>query len=388
MAADGVTLDGPVSAQRAVWVETQGDVAGSEWIKAGRDVQIGAAANLAGAVTAEEMQQLKAHGDAANRRRVKAGRNEPVGTAAERPAAAEQTVAVADAMREIGVGGDRLSGLDAAPGTPFGAHPQAMFDDPAAQIARSARSTATAGGHAGSFMRVGDGHIAKMTTSREAEIYENYRLALAGVIPDTVPPEEVDSRVGVTARQRQAMATFKGWAEMKGQRVVVMQALGAEIAPEDKIELDVKIGASTVSRTELIGAGRTRWQALSKKVRLTAADLLRGSRSLVGDDRGYTLAGRTSGDCPGREEFTQLRRPIQRIADSRGAGSLARYALAERAALARAVADHSREDARVAAHLRRLQRPHCNRQTETGKLGRPADRSRAPGAAFRKRSGL
>ncbi|KGT02038.1 hemagglutinin [Burkholderia pseudomallei] len=330
MAADGVTLDGPVSAQRAVWVETQGDVAGSEWIKAGRDVQIGAAADLAGAVTAEEMQQLKAHGDAANRRRVKAGRNEPAGTAAERPAAAEQTVAVADAMREIGVGGDRLSGLDAAPGTPgtpFGAHPQAMFDDPAAQIARSARSTATAGGHAGSFMRVGDGHIAKMTTSREAEIYENYRLALAGVIPDTVPPEEVDSRVGVTARQRQAMATFKGSAEMKGQRVVVMQALGAEIAPEDKIELDVKIGASTVSRTELIGAGRTRWQALSKKVRLTAADLLRGSRSLVGDDRGYTLAGRTSGgialdarnsrNSVGRSSESLIREALDRSPDTR-----------------------------------------------------------------------
>lgn len=329
-ARDGVTLDGPVSAQRAVWVETQGDVAGSEWIKAGRDVQIGAAADLAGAVTAEEMQQLKAHGDAANRRRVKAGRNEPAGTAAERPDAAEQTVAVADAMREIGVGGDRLSGLDAAPdtpGTPFGAHPQAMFDDPAAQIARSARSTATAGGHAGSFMRVGDGHIAKMTTSREAEIYENYRLALAGVIPDTVPPEEVDSRVGVTARQRQAMATFKGWAEMKGQRVVVMQALGAEIAPEDKIELDVKIGASTVSRTELIGAGRTRWQALSKKVRLTAADLLRGSRSLVGDDRGYTLAGRTSGgialdarnsrNSVGRSSESLIREALDRSPDTR-----------------------------------------------------------------------
>ncbi|QDH31139.1 filamentous hemagglutinin N-terminal domain-containing protein [Burkholderia pseudomallei] len=284
MAADGVTLDGPVSAQRAVWVETQGDVAGSEWIKAGRDVQIGAAADLAGAVTAEEMQQLKAHGDAANRRRVKAGRNEPAGTAAERPAAA-------------------------------------------AQIARSARSTATAGGHAGSFMRVGDGHIAKMTTSREAEIYENYRLALAGVIPDTVPPEEVDSRVGVTARQRQAMATFKGWAEMKGQRVVVMQALGAEIAPEDKIELDVKIGASTVSRTELIGAGRTRWQALSKKVRLTAADLLRGSRSLVGDDRGYTLAGRTSGgialdarnsrNSVGRSSESLIREALDRSPDTR-----------------------------------------------------------------------
>ncbi|WP_085509843.1 inositol polyphosphate kinase family protein [Burkholderia pseudomallei] len=284
MAADGVTLDGPVSAQRAVWVETQGDVAGSEWIKAGRDVQIGAAADLAGAVTAEEMQQLKAHGDAANRRRVKAGRNEPAGTAAERPAAAEQ-------------------------------------------IARSARSTATAGGHAGSFMRVGDGHIAKMTTSREAEIYENYRLALAGVIPDTVPPEEVDSRVGVTAGQRQAMATFKGWAEMKGQRVVVMQALGAEIAPEDKIELDVKIGASTVSRTELIGAGRTRWQALSKKVRLTAADLLRGSRSLVGDDRGYTLAGRTSGgialdarnsrNSVGRSSESLIREALDRSPDTR-----------------------------------------------------------------------
>lgn len=330
MAADGVTLDGPVSAQRAVWVETQGDVAGSEWIKAGRDVQIGAAADLVGAVTAEEMQQLKAHGDAANRRRVKAGRNEPAGMAAERPAAAEQTVAVADAMREIGVGGDRLSGLDAAPGTPgtpFGAHPQAMFDDPAAQIARSARSTATAGGHAGSFMRVGDGHIAKMTTSREAEIYENYRLALAGVIPDTVPPEEVDWRVGVTARQRQAMATFKGWAEMKGQRVVVMQALGAKIAPEDKIELDVKIGASTVSRTELIGAGRTRWQALSKKVRLTAADLLRGSRSLVGDDRGYTLAGRTSGgialdarnsrNSVGRSSESLIREALDRSPDTR-----------------------------------------------------------------------
>ncbi|MET5013421.1 hypothetical protein AAHH80_41240, partial [Burkholderia pseudomallei] len=39
-AADGVTLDGPVSAQRAVWVENQGDVAGREWIKAGRDEQI------------------------------------------------------------------------------------------------------------------------------------------------------------------------------------------------------------------------------------------------------------------------------------------------------------------------------------------------------------
>lgn len=236
-------------------------------------------------------------------------------------------MAVADAMREIGVGGDRLSGLDAAPGTPFGAHPQAMFDDPAAQIARSARSTATAGGHAGSFMRVGDGHIAKMTTSREAEIYENYRLALAGVIPDTVPPEEVDWRVGVTARQRQAMATFKGWAEMKGQRVVVMQALGAKIAPEDKIELDVKIGASTVSRTELIGAGRTRWQALSKKVRLTAADLLRGSRSLVGDDRGYTLAGRTSGgialdarnsrNSVGRSSESLIREALDRSPDTR-----------------------------------------------------------------------
>nr|WP_281431406.1 filamentous hemagglutinin N-terminal domain-containing protein [Burkholderia pseudomallei] len=392
MAADGVTLDGPVSAQRAVWVETQGDVAGSEWIKAGRDVQIGAAADLAGAVTAEEMQQLKAHGDAANRRRVKAGRNEPAGAAAERPAAAEQTVAVADAMREIGVGGDRLSGLDAAPGTPgtpFGAHPQAMFDDPAAQIARSARSTATAGGHAGSFMRVGDGHIAKMTTSREAEIYENYRLALAGVIPDTVPPEEVDWRVGVTARQRQAMATFKGWAEMKGQRVVVMQALGAEIAPEDKIELDVKIGASTVSRTELIGAGKDSLAGLEQEGEIDGGGPAAGL-AFVGGRRSRLYARRPHerGDCPGREEFTQLRRPIQRIADSRGAGSLARYALAERAALARAVADHSREDARVAAHLRRLQRPHCNRQTETGKLGRPADRSRAPGAAFRKRSGL
>ncbi|MGC3030344.1 inositol polyphosphate kinase family protein [Burkholderia sp. DN3021] len=298
MAADEVKFNGPVNAQRDVLVDAQGDVAGSEWVKAGRNVQAGAAANPAGAVEVEDMQQLKAQGDVANRRRVKAGQNEQVGTAAKLPAAGGQTAALTEPTREVEVGGDWLSRSDGAPGMPTtlsGASEQVISDDPTMESAQSARSTATAGGHSGSFIRLGDSHIAKLTTPREAETYVRYRGLLRGVVPDTVSLEGGNELPGVTFRQKRALQELREWANWNDKRVIVMQALGAKIRTEDKIELDIKIGASTVSRTELIRSGSTRLQAMSKKARLTTADLLRRSRSLVGDDRGYTLAGRTIG---------------------------------------------------------------------------------------------
>lgn len=298
LAADEVKFNGPVNAQRDVLVDAEGDVVGSEWVKVGRNVQAGAAANPAGAVEVEDMQQLKAQGDVANRRRVKAGQNEQVGTAAKLPAAGGQTAALTEPTREVEVGGDWLSRSDGAPGMPTtlsGAIEQVISDDPTTESAQSARSTATAGGHSGSFIRLGDSHIAKLTTPREAETYVTYRGLLRGVVPDTVSLEGGNELPGVTSRQKRALQELREWANWNDKRVIVMQALGAKIRTEDKIELDIKIGASTVSRTELIRSGSTRLQAMSKKARLTTADLLRRSRSLVGDDRGYTLAGRTIG---------------------------------------------------------------------------------------------
>jgi filamentous hemagglutinin len=179
--------------------------------------------------------------------------------------------------------------------------------------ATPAKSGATAAGHSESFARLGNGHIAKLTSPREAEMYREFGVALRGVIPDTVPLDQAVGLPGVTPEQAQALDQLRAKAAAGSQQVVVMQALGADIPKADKRELDIKIGASTASRTELIDSGKTPFEAMKKKAKLTAADLVRGSRSLVGENRGFTLAGRTEGGAP----LDKSRNAAGRLSESR-----------------------------------------------------------------------
>lgn len=175
--------------------------------------------------------------------------------------------------------GSRLSGAVA---------PRAALPTPAAK-------ESTAAGHAESFARLGTTHIAKMTSPKEADIYNRFGEQLKGVIPDTMRPERAQEIAGVKPEQTAALQRLQDKAGKTGQEVVIMEAVGGNIDKADKRELDIKIGASTASRTELIASGSEPSAAMQKKVKMTAADLLRGSRAVIGEDRGYSLTGRTQG---------------------------------------------------------------------------------------------
>ncbi|WP_431099755.1 inositol polyphosphate kinase family protein [Roseateles noduli] len=163
----------------------------------------------------------------------------------------------------------------------------------------------TAAGHAESFARLGPSHIAKMTSAQEAGIYQRFGQQLQGAIPDTVPVAQAAQLQGVSADQSAALQRLNAKAAQTGQQVVIMAAVGGNIPKEDKRELDIKIGASTASRTELEDAGASSGAARLKKAKMTVADLARGSRSLVGEDRGYSLTGRTvHGDNPDPSRFS------------------------------------------------------------------------------------
>lgn len=175
------------------------------------------------------------------------------------------------------------------------------------------QKAATAGGHANSFVRVGPSHIAKLTSQREAEIYRKYGDTLRGVIPDTLSLEQAAKLPGLTSSQSEALRALRDKAAAAEQEVVVMEALGAKIPEANKRELDIKIGARTASRSELIDAGMSSAQAFKKKVKLTAADLIRGSRAIIGEHRGFTLAGRTQAG----EQLDYSRNAAGRFSESR-----------------------------------------------------------------------
>ncbi|MFM0068949.1 inositol polyphosphate kinase family protein [Paraburkholderia aspalathi] len=182
-------------------------------------------------------------------------------------------------------------------GTLSGLQPRKSFKTACSAGLRAAlpvkAAEATAAGHVESFVRLGPSHIAKMTSAREADIYQRFGDALRGVIPSTVPLNQAPHLPDVSPDQANALQRLCDKAQQSGQRVVIMEAVGGNIAKADRRELDIKIGASTASRTELIGAGAELSDALMKKVKMTGADILRGSRSVVGGDRRYSLTGRT-----------------------------------------------------------------------------------------------
>jgi len=164
---------------------------------------------------------------------------------------------------------------------------------------------ATAAGHAASFVRLGGSHIAKMTSNNEAQMYEKFGGPLHGAIPNTVPAERVDTLPGVTPEQLEAFGRLRETAQASGQSVLVMEALGGGIPKEHKREMDVKIGSRTASRTELMDSGASAGAALKKKAKMTVADLARGSWSLAGENRGYSLTGRTiAGQNPDSSRFS------------------------------------------------------------------------------------
>lgn len=141
---------------------------------------------------------------------------------------------------------------------------------------------ALAAGHAQSFVQLDENRIAKLTTAAEATSYRKYSTSMEGAIPRQWDPSDIQD---VGMRSKIDALKVNG----KGQEVIVMEKLGGNIPKSQRRELDIKIGASTASRTELDEQAYPNAQL--KKLKLTIADLVRGSRNPFGDDRGFTLAG-------------------------------------------------------------------------------------------------
>ena len=146
--------------------------------------------------------------------------------------------------------------------------------------------TKTVAGHADSFADLGQTQIAKLTSSIEVQAYRDFGDVLRGAIPEHQSLQEFHKE----AHDQAQLSALERLAHRKSDKeLIVLEKLGSNIHLHAKRELDIKLGKSTVSRGELIDQGHK--NPCLKEVRLTIADTIRGSRSMIGNNRGYCMAG-------------------------------------------------------------------------------------------------
>lgn len=127
-----------------------------------------------------------------------------------------------------------------------------------------------AAGHDGTIKFSRDGlTITKYTNRNEIDVYSNFKNSLS--------------------KNELSNFSAKCFYIIENKNVVVLENLAHGIKSEDLIILDIKLGRSTVSYTELTNSNHKK--PLLKKTKLTAVDLIRGARGIYGDDRHYTVAG-------------------------------------------------------------------------------------------------
>lgn len=155
-------------------------------------------------------------------------------------------------------------------------------------------------GHVENFRRINEGRkIAKRTNQKEYEIYAN-----PGELRDIIPATER------TNRDDQEVSDM-------GENVIIMQNRFYGIEEQPHVALDIKIGKSTASRSQLLESGeKNRAGALFKEMKMKLYDIYtksytRGWRAIPIDDGNRAKIGRNS------ETF--LREQLDRINVSKGA---------------------------------------------------------------------
>jgi len=154
--------------------------------------------------------------------------------------------------------------------------------------------------HAENFRRIDEGRkIAKRTNQKEYEIYAN-----PGGLRDIIPAAER------TNQDNQEVSDM-------GENVIIMQEMFYGIQEQSRVALDIKIGKSTASRSQLLESmEKSRLGAFFKKVKMKLYDRYtksstRGWRAIPIDDGNRAKTGRNS------ETF--LREQLDRINVSKSA---------------------------------------------------------------------
>jgi hypothetical protein len=138
-------------------------------------------------------------------------------------------------------------------------------------------------GHAGNFRKIAEGRkIAKRTNQKEYEIYNN--------------PDGLQDIIPFTERTIQDNQEISGM----GKNVIIMQNMFHGIQKHSLVALDIKIGKSTASRTQL-SASREKNQvgAFLRKIKMGIYDRYtrsstRGWRAIPVDDGNRAKIGRNS----------------------------------------------------------------------------------------------
>jgi hypothetical protein len=138
-------------------------------------------------------------------------------------------------------------------------------------------------GHAGNFRKIADGRkIAKRTNQKEYEIYNN--------------PGELQDIIPFTERTSQDNQEISGM----GKNVIIMQNMFHGIQKHSLLALDIKIGKSTASRTQLSASREKNWVgAFLRKIKMSVYDhytksSTRGWRAIPVDNGNRAIIGRNS----------------------------------------------------------------------------------------------
>lgn len=138
-------------------------------------------------------------------------------------------------------------------------------------------------GHTKNFRKLNDGRkIAKKTNKEEYEIYNNPD-GLKDIIPFIERTNEDDQEI----------------SDM-GKNVIIMQNMFYGIQKHSLVALDIKIGKSTASRSQLFESGeKSRAGAFFKKIKMGLYDRYtrsstRGWRTIPVDNRNRAITGRNS----------------------------------------------------------------------------------------------
>jgi hypothetical protein len=119
-------------------------------------------------------------------------------------------------------------------------------------------------GHEGTFHRISDERIAKITSSTESNFYNEYGNRLRGIMPEHFEPSE-EAREGLRAPE-------------EDEAIIEMENLMGNI--EEPIVFDIKIGESTASYDE-IRKSKGKIGSAFKKMKMTISDWATGSRSPI-----------------------------------------------------------------------------------------------------------
>ncbi|MDP0589746.1 MAG: inositol polyphosphate kinase family protein [Candidatus Endonucleobacter bathymodioli] len=113
--------------------------------------------------------------------------------------------------------------------------------------------------------------IAKVTTDAEYDVYQNRDSnGLDSIIPKTKLAENL------TPEEQSSIKDLEG-QRGANEKILIMDKSGAMIDNKDKRELDIKIGSSTASVSQLEKSGSSKLKAICKKVKHKILDHATGS---------------------------------------------------------------------------------------------------------------